>query len=209
MSKYPRSVPICPICNIQSGLEQCVTCGRNYKLKAKRDAARAAKVEAERIASLIPLKVSWPEDNVVRVYFRKPNGTPTTIMEINLKMKGRKRWKATFNVVESLGKEGYVGVKEAIKSIKLRRYHYRNRPKSCRDFVKNREIEIWAHAVVGIESQDLYCVDNIRYARMSDRAAMRRYHKQKRDGCCGSMDLVKRCPFDWFRKYIIGFNYGH
>jgi len=209
MNKYPRSVPICPTCNIQSGLEQCVLCGRDYKLKAKRDAARAAKAEAERIASLIPLRVSCPEDGVVRIYFRNPNGAPVTIMWINLEMKGRKKWKNTFHMVEALREEGYTNIKEAIKSIKTRRYQYRNRSKSCRDFAKNRNIEIWAHAVVGIESQGLTCVDNVRYARMSDRGAMRRYYKQKRDGCCGSMDFVKRCPFDWLRKYMIGFNYGH
>ena len=69
MHNYP-DVPLCPTCGVRSGLKQCVKCGRDYELKAKREAAKAAKAEVERIAALIPLKVDWPESNMIRVYFK-------------------------------------------------------------------------------------------------------------------------------------------
>jgi len=56
------------------------------------------------------------------------------------------------------------------------------------------------------EEADDLCMDNYRIARHDSPSARRRYAKQRKSGCCGSMDstiVVEGV------KYLIGFNYGH
>jgi hypothetical protein len=187
---------------MRSGPIQCVNCGCNYEQHKKRETLR----EEKRISALIPLKVDGGE-STSRVFVIDSNGRPITLLEVNNNKTGKRYWKKMFQAVRALTEDTYTGADDAIERLKKLRYDYRTRPKERPEVSKN--IEIWAQTVIAIEMKDHYCVDNIRYARYSDRSATRRYFKQKRDGCCGSFDIIKRCPFDWFRKYRIGCNYGH
>jgi hypothetical protein len=203
MNNYPRSVPYCPQCEVQSGLEQCVICGRNYILAGKRDAARAAKKEEDRLISLTPLFLNGGID----VSYRNEYGHPVSLIKINYDMTGSKKWKKLFRAVRALEDKDFKGVDEIIEKIRKQRYCHRNRPKHWTDFV-SKDIQIWAHTIINIEVNDP-CISNVRCAKKSDRAAMRLYNKQRKEGCCGCFDIVRRCPFDWLKRYAIGCNYGH
>jgi hypothetical protein len=204
MNNYPRGVPYCPKCEVQSGLEQCVICGRNYILANKRDFARATKKEEARLASLSPLFLNGSTDVS---YYTEGSGIPTSIIKINYDMTGSKKWKKLFKAVRALEDKGFKNIDEVIEKIKKQRYCHRNRVKCWTDFVST-DIQIWARTVISIEVNDP-CIDNIRCAKKSDRAAMRLYNKQRKDGCCGCFDTVRRCPFDWLKRYAIGCHYGH
>jgi hypothetical protein len=54
---------------------------------------------------------------------------------------------------------------------------------------------------------DESCLDNIRFADMSNRKDMKRYRKAKASGCCGYHDEVVTTLTG--RKFTIGCNYGH
>jgi len=194
--------PSCPICSTRSGRVQCVNCGCNYEGHKKREADR----EKKRIAALVPLSIGWLAVGKIQVLGRDIRGASYSLLDVDLTKKGSRHWKKVFKKIRSFEEEGFLNTIQIIEDIKLRRYHYRIRPKEHR---VSKDIRIWAHTVIQIEMEGHYCVDNIRFARYSNRAATRRYFKQKRDGCCGSFDIIKRCPFDWFRKYRIGCNYGH
>jgi hypothetical protein len=54
--------------------------------------------------------------------------------------------------------------------------------------------------------QENDCKDNFRVARVGDRQRYHHYMKQKRRGCCGSVDTTTTL---WGTQYHVGYNYGH
>lgn len=52
------------------------------------------------------------------------------------------------------------------------------------------------------------CVDNYRVARVGNTCQERRYRRNKKQGCCGFLDIIEMCPHDGL-PYRLGFNYGH
>jgi hypothetical protein len=58
-----------------------------------------------------------------------------------------------------------------------------------------------------IETEDLEYVDNYRVADIKKSSQVRRYKKQKENGCCGYFDTKLTGPDG--RVYLLGCNYGH
>lgn len=56
-------------------------------------------------------------------------------------------------------------------------------------------------------SDDLEYMDNLRIARIGDKAQEAAYFDARDQGCCGSVDTIKMCSSA--RQYRIGCNYGH
>lgn len=74
-----------------------------------------------------------------------------------------------------------------------------------RSHFSTREIN-WLEAKFNTLIQDYDYCDNFRVADVSKRGQVRRYWKEKKQGCCGSVDIERA---SWFKTYLIGFNYGH
>lgn len=66
----------------------------------------------------------------------------------------------------------------------------------------------WATGRLGNLSKNHDYVDNQRVACIRNSPQKRRYRRQKDRGCCGSVDVVEKCPIDG-KTYRLGFNYGH
>jgi hypothetical protein len=54
---------------------------------------------------------------------------------------------------------------------------------------------------------ELECMDNLRIARIGNKAQEETYFYRQAGGCCGFMDTIKMCSSA--RQYRIGCNYGH
>lgn len=135
------------------------------------------------------------------------------IKHINLSSKDKLYWKEIFKSVINAGNEWGITVpyhraKEVIQNIRTRRYH-RKRPrfKTWADRYGKRVAD-WATNIIESELEDS-CKDNYRLARVGDKKAVRYYEMRQDSGCCGRFDITRRCPYDWFRQYLIGCNYGH
>jgi hypothetical protein len=57
-------------------------------------------------------------------------------------------------------------------------------------------------------TKDLDCVDNYRAADRSKKRQRKRYWKKAAEGCCGSKNVERFCPWN-LQTYILGCNYGH
>lgn len=62
-----------------------------------------------------------------------------------------------------------------------------------------------------LSSNDFDCCDNFRAAKIRSASQMRRFTKQRNEGCCGSYEWValRWGIFSFPTKYLLGFNYGH
>lgn len=69
-----------------------------------------------------------------------------------------------------------------------------------RYFGKGTVALIWEE--IGRLTEGYDCVDNVRVANIHSKNQIRKYNKQKDEGCCGSFDTV-------VGNWMIGFNYGH
>lgn len=128
-------------------------------------------------------------------------------------------WK---NIFERAKKESYYFIEDAedgdystysmSDTIKYIRYCKRayNKTKTFNDHVYGRFIDKWiANKIVKlVHKMKVDCVDNYRWAEITNRPDMRRYRRAQRRGCCGSID-VEVIYFWSRRKFMIGFNYGH
>lgn len=84
------------------------------------------------------------------------------------------------------------------------RARYDRRRKSWDDVLPNN-IVTWALDIVA--GWDNPCTDNIRAALMSSPSQMRRFRKQRNNGCCGSHEETLKGPDG--KKYLLGCNFGH
>jgi hypothetical protein len=57
-----------------------------------------------------------------------------------------------------------------------------------------------------LSSQEFNC-DNFRVAATCESSQIRRYYRQYKLGCCGSIDIEKIGPDG--KVYLLGFDYGH
>ena len=87
----------------------------------------------------------------------------------------------------------------------LRRFHNESKERTWEQALPPVIVR-WADDVIRIESDGLHCVDNARVGKVGS-SQMRRYRRQKDDGCCGSSDTVHTGPDG--KRYAIGFNFGH
>lgn len=135
------------------------------------------------------------------------------IKDINLKSKDRLYWKEVFNSIWNCRKKWNVKIPhhkiiDIIKRIKLDRYQERLPKRKTWEDRYGKNVVQWALNIIETAVDDS-CMDNYRLAKVSDKRALKVYREQQENGCCGFYDIVKRCPYDFFREYHIGFNYGH
>jgi hypothetical protein len=69
------------------------------------------------------------------------------------------------------------------------------------------QIREWASRELDAHSADEDCRDNWRVARLGNRNQMRRYRRQKENGCCGEAEFFLTGPDG--HNYVLGYNYGH
>jgi hypothetical protein len=137
----------------------------------------------------------------------------TILEDINFALKNRLYWKEIFKTIWSCGDEWDVKVpvpeiKKMIKNIRWVRYQGRRPRFKVWGERYGKFVAKWAMNIIETEIDDP-CKDNFRLARNDDKKALRKYEQQCDSGCCGFFDVERRCPYDWFRKYYIGCNYGH
>lgn len=135
------------------------------------------------------------------------------VKDIDFSNKNKYYWKKIFMDICNSGKKWevvipYKNAMKIIKRIRLERYYHRLPKFKTWDERYGWAISDWAMEIIEEEVEDL-CKDNFRLAKIGDRKAIKRYKEQLGHGCCGYFDIIRRCPFDWFRKYKIGCNYGH
>jgi hypothetical protein len=96
---------------------------------------------------------------------------------------------------------------DLIKVSKTYRHEYTN-PEKNWQHVLPKEIRQWAWERFDELAKDCDCVDNQRVARCNKSSQIRRYKRNKDQGCCGFFDTKELCPIDnnW---YLLGFNHGH
>jgi hypothetical protein len=135
------------------------------------------------------------------------------IKNINFYIKEKEYWKEIFNTIVNAGNEWGVKIphkraQHIIQVIRNHRYQYR-RPKfqTWADRY-GKKVADWAMNIIedGIEDP---CKSHFRLARKGDKKALGHYENLKLRGCCGEFDVIRRCPFDYFKEYHIGCNYGH
>jgi len=80
--------------------------------------------------------------------------------------------------------------------------------KSWEDVLPQKILD-WAWEEIRWKVQEINdpCIDNYRCARMSSSSQMRRFKKQRADGCCGKYEWIAIGPDK--ERYLFGFNYGH
>lgn len=76
------------------------------------------------------------------------------------------------------------------------------------DQVLPRPVRDWAYSKLEELQRDCDFVDNSRVARKGNTAQVRRYKRQRDNGCCGFHDSEAVCPIDG-KTYLLGFNFGH
>ena len=79
-----------------------------------------------------------------------------------------------------------------------------SRKKSWEDVLPSNIVR-WAHSY--FDRLELECMDNRRVALLKSSSQMRRFKKQRDEGCCGSHEEVLDGPDG--RKYILGCNHSH
>lgn len=144
---------------------------------------------------------------------RIKKGTFVIVENVDFRSKDRLYWKELFKTILNAGSKWSVKVprkraEEVIKDIRWIRYQERRPRFKTWDARYGKRVADWARKIVKASIDDP-CVDNYRLARKGDKKAVFRYKLQRESGCCGSFDVVRRCPYDWFREYYIGCNYGH
>lgn len=99
--------------------------------------------------------------------------------------------------------------KDPIKVIKEWRYQYRiprRKKKQYKDYGFVRGVLLERAIETMLKNLDEPCVDNVRFTAVNDRKEMKRYNRQREEGCCGSHDEeILICG----KKFMIGCNYGH
>lgn len=87
-----------------------------------------------------------------------------------------------------------------------RRAHYESRKREWHE-VLPPGITTWAAGEIARAQAAEPCADNARVGRLGNTSQMRRYRRQKRDGCCGFAAWTAKGPDG--RWYALGFNFGH
>lgn len=91
---------------------------------------------------------------------------------------------------------------------KIGEYRLYMRRKTWYEAIADKRIVAWANDCLSELEENYDCVDNVRVANSRKSSQIRRYMRQKDNGCCGSFDVKKTCPVDG-QVYYLGFNYGH
>ena len=139
------------------------------------------------------LKANWPKID------------KDLILEVNLKEINKEYWKTIQRDIFKL--QCSQKKKELLwKEIKKNRYYIKAK---LWEEVLPKHIVTWArdeiHSI--ITNEECECVDNSRVARMDSPSQMRRFRKQRENGCCESVNRKVIGPDGNY--YLIGFNCGH
>lgn len=139
--------------------------------------------------------------------------TSVVIKNVEFFRKDKEYWKEVFVAIWNAGEPWNVVVphKKAEHIIQVIRNHrYKHRRPKFQTWADRygKRVAGWAMDIIDSEIDDL-CKNNFRLAKRGDKKALRHYEDLKIRGCCGEFDVIRRCPFDYFKEYHIGCNYGH
>lgn len=92
-----------------------------------------------------------------------------------------------------------------LQDLRRARGQARHQPKEWYEVLPD-DVVSWAWATLDAASRDMER-DNTRVARLDNSPQMRRFKRQHRQGCCGSIEWKATGPDG--KLYLLGFNYGH
>jgi len=124
------------------------------------------------------------------------------IFDFDIFSKNHKYMRKIFSLIERLTGNNSKQMIGNIKSIR----HQRFNPLKEWEEALSPNIVRWALDKLHNISENYDYVDNFRVAKFGNTSQMRRYKRDRNNGCCGFYDKIVDGPGG---KYLIGFNYGH